>query len=41
MRKEVPAAVKNVNAGISVKIVTGDTPGTAKGWKTGRVVDTE
>ena len=31
VRKEVPAAVKEcMNAGISVKIVTGDTPGTAK-----------
>lgn len=31
VRKEVPAAVlKCINAGISVKIVTGDTPGTAK-----------
>ena len=30
VRKEVPAAVKEcMNAGISVKIVTGDTPGTA------------
>lgn len=31
VRKEVPAAVKEcLDAGISVKIVTGDTPGTAK-----------
>jgi Ca2+-transporting ATPase len=31
IRKEVPEAVKNcIDAGISVKIVTGDTPGTAK-----------
>ncbi len=31
VRKEVPAAVKEcINAGIDVKIVTGDTPGTAK-----------
>jgi Ca2+-transporting ATPase len=31
VRKEVPDAVRNcINAGISVKIVTGDTPGTAK-----------
>lgn len=31
VRKEVPAAVKEcIDAGISVKIVTGDTPGTAK-----------
>jgi Ca2+-transporting ATPase len=31
IRKEVPDAVKNcLDAGISVKIVTGDTPGTAK-----------
>lgn len=31
VRKEVPAAVAEcVNAGINVKIVTGDTPGTAK-----------
>jgi Ca2+-transporting ATPase len=31
IRAEVPEAVKNcLNAGISVKIVTGDTPGTAK-----------
>jgi Ca2+-transporting ATPase len=31
IRKEVPDAVKNcIDAGISVKIVTGDTPGTAK-----------
>jgi Ca2+-transporting ATPase len=31
IREEVPDAVKNcLNAGISVKVVTGDTPGTAK-----------
>ena len=31
MREDVPAAVKEcINAGIDVKIVTGDTPGTAK-----------
>jgi Ca2+-transporting ATPase len=31
IRKEVPDAVRNcIDAGISVKIVTGDTPGTAK-----------
>ena len=31
VRKEVPAAVKEcIDAGIGVKIVTGDTPGTAK-----------
>jgi len=31
VRAEVPEAVKNcLNAGISIKIVTGDTPGTAK-----------
>ena len=31
VRKEVPAAVQEcIDAGISVKIVTGDTPGTAK-----------
>ncbi|MDR1936865.1 MAG: calcium-translocating P-type ATPase, PMCA-type [Tannerellaceae bacterium] len=31
VRREVPEAVKNcLNAGIGVKIVTGDTPGTAK-----------
>lgn len=31
VREEVPAAIRTcLNAGISVKIVTGDTPGTAK-----------
>lgn len=31
VRKDVPAAVKEcINAGIDIKIVTGDTPGTAK-----------
>lgn len=31
IRKEVPAAIKEcLNAGVQVKIVTGDTPGTAK-----------
>lgn len=31
VRKEVPAAIREcINAGISIKIVTGDTPGTAK-----------
>lgn len=31
VRKEVPAAVREcINAGIAIKIVTGDTPGTAK-----------
>ena len=44
VRADVPAAVKEcINAGISIKIVTGDTPGTAReiGRQIGLISDTD